>query len=186
MNITVNIDGEQKVIARLNKIDEKMRPELKKALNRIGIVLTNHIRGKLSGGVLKVRTNRLRGSINYKIFDSIKELFVSAGTNIAYGRIHEYGGTIEGSPWLTIPLPAAQTASGVLRARARDWVDTFFRTSSNGNLILFQKRGKEAVPLFVLKHSVTIPKRPYMKPTLAEKRQTILSELQSALKRVIG
>ena len=75
---------------------------------------------------------------------------------------HETGGTIrpKSSRFLTIPLPAALNANGTpIHRRARDWDNTFVNTSRRGNLIIFQKRGQDIVPLYLLKPSVSIRPR---------------------------
>ena len=57
--------------------------------------------------------------------------------------------------------------------------------SKAGNLILFQNQGKGIVPLFVLKQSVHIPKRPYMAPALREKSKWIIGQLKKSLSEAI-
>ena len=91
------------------------------------------------------------------------------GSNLAYARIHELGGTIRPrrAKYLTIPLPATLTAqSGASRGRARDFRDTFIKRSKAGNLIIFRENGGSITPLFVLKKSVSIPARPYLRPAM--------------------
>ena len=63
--------------------------------------------------------------------------------------------------FLTIPLPAAMTAGGVLKKSAREWDNTFIRKSKKGNLIIFQTVGKgKIMPLFLLRKSIKMePKR---------------------------
>lgn len=78
-----------------------------------------------------------------------------------YAAIHEAGGTIvpRESSWLTIPLRAAKTASGVARGPAKSFSDTFFVEKEPGKLLLMQRQDDEVVPLFVLVKSVTIKPR---------------------------
>lgn len=81
---------------------------------------------------------------------------------IYYLKAHEFGATIRArrSQYLTIPLPAALDSAGVpLKRSARDWTNTFIKRSRKGNLLIFQKRGDQIVPLYVLKKEVTIRKR---------------------------
>lgn len=83
--------------------------------------------------------------------------------------VHEFGATIrpKRAKFLTIPLPAALDSRGVpLKTKARDWPDTFVRKSRQGNLIIFQKRGRGIVPLYVLKREVKIPPRLGLQATL--------------------
>jgi phage gpG-like protein len=133
----------------------------------------------LSGQVLKVRTGALRRSIGYITkdtrdgFQGLVGSGVRYGNRLPYATIHETGGVItpKKGKYLAIPLPAALTKSGSqLRGGAfgaRDFKDTFFMRSKKGNLLIMQKKGKHsAVPLFVLKKSVTIPARRYMSKTV--------------------
>lgn len=52
---------------------------------------------------LNVQTGNLRSRINSEVRDSGDVLDLSVGTNVIYGRIHEYGGTIlpKKGPYLT-------------------------------------------------------------------------------------
>lgn len=76
--------------------------------------------------------------------------------------VHERGATVvpRKSKYLTIPLAAALDSRGVpLRPSAKDWSNTFVFKSKKGNLLIGMRKGKELVPLYVLKRSVTIPPR---------------------------
>lgn len=44
-------------------------------------------------GILTTRTGRLRDSIGWRIDCKGKDIIGRVGTNVIYGRIHEYGGT---------------------------------------------------------------------------------------------
>lgn len=80
-----------------------------------------------------------------------------------YLNIHEDGGTIRPrkSKYLTVPLKAALDSRGVpIKKSAREWDNTFVSRTKNGNLIIFQKKGRrEVVPLYVLKKEVYIRPR---------------------------
>jgi len=117
---------------------------------------------------LNVRSGRLRSSITKKVISKGTRHRGIIGSNVVYARIHEEGGVIKpvSAKYLTIPLQAAKTRAGVVRGRARDFQDTFFRHSKSKNLILFQKKGDEIIPLFLLVKRVEIPARPYLKPAL--------------------
>jgi len=129
----------------------------------------------LSGQVLKTRTGRLRSSFNSlvgRIGNDVVGVVgsgVRSGARVSYADIHETGGVIrpKRAKWLTIPLRDALTKSGSqLRGgalRARDFKNTFFMRTKNGNLLLMQRKTKKKnIALFVLKKSVTIPARHYM------------------------
>jgi phage gpG-like protein len=157
------------------------------------ILIANKVKSSFSGGSMpNVRSGRLRASISYNYSQSgmgegkvdgiaAKEgvkgignpgsqwpiLTGVVGSNVVYARVQELGGTIsKKDKMLTIPLDAAKTASGVSRGGARSFSDTFVKRSKAGNLIIFQSKGKDIVPLFVLKDKVVIPARPYLRPAL--------------------
>lgn len=155
------------------------------AMRRSVIVLADYIaEKKLSGQKLDVRTGNLRRSFQEnkarKVQQRGEAITGTVGTNIEYARIHEYGGTIKpkSKQWLTIPIGEALTPAGVPRGTAREFKNTFFAWSRNGNLILFGKSpvggSKKIVPLFVLKKMVRIPRKAYMKPSLEEKKDDIV------------
>ena len=87
---------------------QRVMPEkLKVALTRAAVeiiaeVQESHLSGpKMRRGVggttratLAVRTGRLRKSIHHRITVSANKTTAQIGTNLVYGRIHEYGGTI--------------------------------------------------------------------------------------------
>lgn len=97
-----------------------------------------------------------------KFTDSGGEIVGRIGSPLIYASTQEFGATItpKVAQYLTVPLPAALDARGImLLPRARDYPRTFVQRSRKGNLLIFQKRGKGIVPLFVLKKSVRIPPR---------------------------
>jgi phage gpG-like protein len=123
----------------------------------------------------------------------------SAGSASPYGGIHERGGTIRprpGNRYLVIPVNIAakrameRTSGGVRSLKTR-----VFR-SKKGNLIMIGDRkvrytNKQAnikindQPVFVLKESVTMPKRPWAAPGLqtAIKNGRVDSAIKQAVKR---
>ena len=82
--------------------------------------------------------------------------------------VHEDGAVIrKKGKMLAIPLPDALDSRGrPLKRGPRAWRDTFVARSKKGNLLIFQKRGREIVPLYVLKDQVKIPRRLGMGVTL--------------------
>lgn len=104
-----------------------------------------------------------------------------------YMTMHEHGGWIRArnARYLTIPLPAALNANGTpKRRRARDWQNTFVKRSRNGNLIIFQTRGRELVPLYVLKKKVRIPMRLGLRKELSKQRPTMRRALMERIREL--
>ena len=79
-----------------------------------------------------------------------------------YLAIQEKGGTLRASSteYLAIPLRAALSSSGVpLKPSPRDWGSTFVQRSRQGNLLIFLRRGRQIIPLYLLRKEVHIPAR---------------------------
>lgn len=148
---------------------QRVSGELKKALQRVAeelakthsapwngrLVNPSDKLQKRSGGGLKSILDSIR--VSGGTFDNL-EASISTGTM----TIHETGGVISArsGKYLTIPLPEACDSRGVpLKRSAREWQNTFVARSRAGNLIIFQRRGAQVVPLYVLKPSVKIRPR---------------------------
>lgn len=189
MNFRVETYGVAEFIDTLKRSRENIATANAKSAFVVGGLMTRHIRENYRGRpettatATKGRTNILArsyisevkrdgGTVNLDV--GVMRSSPNADKALKYAAVHEFGGTITGRPWLTIPLKAALTARGVARGTARSFANTFFDRSAAGNIILFQKRGHDRVPLFVLKHRVTIRARPALKPA-AEYGAPILS-----------
>lgn len=92
-------------------------------------------------------TGRLRSSINWQVSGQGDSRELRVGTNVIYGRIHEYGGTI-------VPK------------RAR--------------LLSFVIGGKR-----IFAKQVTIPRRPYLQPSVDEETPIFARALQTTLRDVV-
>jgi phage gpG-like protein len=182
--IEVKIDKTdvERVINKLASIPSNRRDAIGfKMFTDATLYLERQLKSNISGKILHVRSGRLRNSIGSIVKDTDKQLEgvvgsgVRQGERVPYADIHETGGVVTPKRvhWLTIPLRDALKPSGVPRGRARDFENTFFAYSKAGNLILFQRKGKGAVALFLLKKSVTIPARRYMSITAEEARDKI-------------
>ncbi len=130
---------------------------------------------RLTGQVLRSRTGRLRASVSATVEDreGAPALVARAGGTdgrgeVGYASIQEHGGVVvpRTAKMLRIPLGPALTAAGVdrfptpLRQSAPGMF--YLRRSKAGNLLLFHR--ETGIPWYVLKHSVTIPPRPYLRP----------------------
>lgn len=174
MELKIKVTGQEKLEKKLNILPgvthRKLASELKKTLSgAVGYVIRNHLTGGTTRTRLGVRTGNLRRSIQYRVNENA--LSGEFGSyNTTYAMIHEKGGTLTAKrgQFLAIPIsPEAKTKAGVFKS-PRTFKNTFVKESRNGNKIIFQKKGKNIIPLFVLKRSVKIPARPFIKPT-AEK-----------------
>ncbi|WP_113155973.1 hypothetical protein [Nitratireductor sp. OM-1] len=125
---------------------------------------TTNTLSRRSGGMLESIVNSV--DVRGQTFTTIEG--VIGGSFIA--GVQEFGATIKpkSAKYLTVPLPAALNSDGTpIKKSAREWPNTFVARSKAGNLIIFQRRGAQIIPLYVLKTSVTIPPRLGMQATLS-------------------
>lgn len=148
-----------------------------------------------SGGLLKVRTGRLWQSIQGYADPQTLVGVVGSGARIKaqrvkYASIHATGGIIKAKPgkYLAIPLPSIlQGSRGMIKGnemRPRDFKDTFFYRSRQGNLLLAQRTGSGMRNLFVMKRQVRIPKRDYITATANIMQSKYFSIFQNSLEKV--
>ena len=130
-----------------------------------------HIRRKkLQGQELNTRSGDLRRSIRARVTKRGHKFIGSVGSNLDYAAIHEFGKVVTPtqSQWLTIPLDAAKTGSGVSRGGARSFSNTFFHMTKDKRLFIMQTQGKGFVPLFRLVKSVRIEETHYVSDSIKE------------------
>ncbi|MDR3739019.1 MAG: hypothetical protein P4L40_08355 [Terracidiphilus sp.] len=130
---------------------------------------------------------RRTGTAVNSILHSVKVEGTSWGSlkgsigGVSYLAIHETGGVMTAKQrMLTIPLPAAMQ-SGRAPPFARQWKNTFVAKSKAGNLLIFQRRGNEIVPLYILVDSVRIPPRLGMEQTLKQEIPYFLDKATDAV-----
>lgn len=149
--------------------------ELREFLDSVAEALANRHAGAWPGATTPKTLSRRSGSMINSILSSVKvdgQTFDTIRGTIGgsmVARVQEFGATItpKKAKFLTIPLKAALNSNGTpIKKSAREWSNTFVAMSKAGNLIIFQRRGAQVVPLYVLKTSVTIPPRLGMKTTL--------------------
>lgn len=102
---------------------------------------------------------------------------VSAGTNLVYAPPHEFGGVIrpKNGKYLAIPI-------GSYRGSPRSHTDLQLRKSRSGNLLLVDASG---TPQYVLKESVQIPARPFMRPAHDDNQAEVQSTIGEAIRQQI-
>lgn len=130
------------------------------ALNSIGRVVVSAARSSAysHGGEF---WRDIGDSVSY----SVEGDSVIVGASHKAARHKQFGGEIRArrALFLTIPLAAGKAAGGTA-ASAESSYSLFTRVSRRGNLILFgslRSSGRGAVPLFVLKKSVTQKATPW-------------------------
>jgi hypothetical protein len=128
---------------------------------------------KLAGEVLNQRSGKLAGSVRVTettLSGATISGGVQAGGGVAwYGKLHEYGGTFE-------------RKAGSVRLRL-DVKGELMRQLKNGNLAVFAKKSHTRVKeVATAAGTITFPVRSFMRSTLEEERENIITQLQDAAK----
>ena len=90
--ITIHILGTEHVVSNLLAMTPKLRTTLKQAMQLNLVTLLRLVKEDyLSGRALHVRTGRLRRSVHSDLQEGPSGLVGLVGTNVNYGKFHEYG-----------------------------------------------------------------------------------------------
>ena len=154
-----------------DQLASRLKKETYTALNRIGVEfgtkMSARFRGTRSGckntsSRLVSRTGALERSIAYKVNGPELKVY-AGGYGIPYARIQEFGGTITGRPWLTVPLPANYTSACNVRYPSARQLQitgaTFVRKKGRRLIIYLKKTDGNVEALWELRRQVKIPKR---------------------------
>lgn len=125
-----------------------------------------------------IRTRTLSRSLHEEVVEQSKDqAAVEIGTNLEYAAIHEFGGTIKpkSAKYLAIPV-------GSYTGSPRKYGDLRVRKTASGNLVLVDAGNKVQ---YVLKSSVEIPARPYLRPALDEHGDEAQKEMGETFKELV-
>lgn len=125
-----------------------------------------------------IRTRTLSRSLHTEVsMESSSRAVAETGTNIEHAAIHEFGGTIKpkSSKYLAIPV-------GTYKDSPRNHPGLKLRKTGGGNLVLVTKAG---VVQYVLKSSVEIPARPYLRPAFDEHQAEAIEDTGKAFKKLV-
>lgn len=195
IELSINQSDLKELKKRLDSLNIRQRDSLLlRAFRQAATVVETKLKSNVTGSILKRRSGHLAQSIESSIYQDSGGVItarigsgVRSGFRMPYTEIHETGGTITPKrvKYLTVPLAAALTSSGVPRkASVREWPNTFVGRSKGGALIIFQKAGKgRMIPLYVLKRSINVPARRYMSRTLDSTKNYFLMAVRGAIER---
>lgn len=142
-----------------------------------GLVILNATRDNVKKqGLILTRT--LSRSLHEEVTMEGNSVAVDAiGTDLEYGAIHEFGGTIrpKTAKYLAIPV-------GDYMGSPSKHPDLKLRKTRNGNLVLVSPSGQVQ---YVLKASVEIPARPYLRPAIDEHGGEAVQEMGTAFAKLV-
>ena len=186
--------------AFLSKAASRLGPEIRDALDKDGLLWAKEVTGHFSGPArmlgrprgddrLGVVTGQTRKSFGHRVTGAtLADLRLVKFTTSPIAVTNEFGATIRPvhSRYLTIPMPAALTASGVPReTSARNWPDTWVEETQGGHLMIFHEDPGEAgvaEPLYLLHPGpIQIPPRLNMRKAHADRGPTRRRQLARAV-----
>lgn len=149
------------------RIKPILRTELTRHLQKTVQLIASRNSTAWPGGTTETTISRRSGAAMQSLKEGIRVVDGVVGpTGYMYGvfylYVQEYGGTMRAkkAQYMTIPLPEALTSQGLPKKQnAREWNNTFVGQTRAGNLIIFQRRGRQIVPLYVLKKEVRVRPR---------------------------
>ena len=171
------------------EFEAKFIANVKKALLTSAIIVAREMKLQLSksaspsepGQPPGAATGTLRRSVQIDssgLSDTVNPK-VRVGPNTPYAKILEYGGVIRAKNVRALPVPIGAAGRAARRAAGASIrsLDLFLIRRKGRPPFLARKAGRGAIqPLFVLKPSVTIAARPYVRPTLKAVRRRIRSQ----------
>jgi phage gpG-like protein len=103
--LKATIVGTEAVVQRFTVMPDTLQERIRQAIERFTMRMSADVRqNRLSGQTLRVRTGRLRRSVHHEVTVEPGRVTGTVGTNVRYGRIHEFGGTVQ------IPAHARQVS----------------------------------------------------------------------------
>lgn len=144
--------GQRETIAKLDRLTKQGKATLRVSIQRLTLKLLAKVKEqKLTGQVLKVRTGKLRRSINQRVTVDTKGIYGIVGTNVEYGRMHELGGTYS------------------VKAHARMMK------------MAWGKKLRTPKVVQVREHKITYPKRSFLASALKDMEPNVRAEIRRAL-----
>jgi phage gpG-like protein len=167
MSFTLEVD-DTRVRAKFEKFPLVLQTALANHVERFVIFLQSYVRSqKLSGDPLHRRTGNLSASINYTpVKTTGHSVESSVGTNLAYGRVHELGGTFNIPAYMH---PGRKAGADIREAGIKVKNASSFRYA----------------PFLVRAHTATYPKRAFLAPSLQENKAVFEDEMNAAVKEAV-
>lgn len=173
------IIGSEKVTAHFKQIGPQAVPKLTARIQKVVISLqAKVIQNKLSGQVLRIRSNNLRSSIHQEVAVAGSTITGIVGTNVEYAAYHEYG------------LQGTVNVKEHLR-RTKSVKIAFAKGKNKGklNLLATRKSQKEKAATITVKahtRKVDYPEHSFLRSAMADMTDEIKMAVSEGMKETIG
>ena len=158
----------EKIKGELDLTPSRLQQVQLRAMQQAVMIVLRRAKLNLTGRFLKVQTGRLRSSLTGLVGLKSGEVVGMVGTNVWYGKLHEFGGTFQ--------------------VMGRDFRAQFAK-GRGGRLRFATKRDVKAGRVFQTSipvrraYAIHFPARPWLQTALAESRQDILRIFGGEIKR---
>lgn len=170
--------GKEELIRKFRSLGESVQGmSLARAAQAGSLPILNGARDNIKDKGL-IRTRTLSRSLHIEVsMEGATRAVAETGTNIEHAAIHEFGGTIrpKANKYLAIPV-------GTYKDSPRNHPQLKLRKTGNGNLVLVSPTGTVQ---YVLKPSVEIPARPYLRPAFDEHQAEAIEDTGKAFKQLV-
>lgn len=145
----------QAVIAHLQAMPDRIRQSLIRAVTASAIAVQAKTMSNLAGVVLQERTHHLHDSIHYEVDSDEHSVTATVGTNVAYARVHEFGGVID--------------------------IPTHYRKMT----MAFGRPVATPRDILVSAHKANYPERSFLRTALADQAEAIRERIESAVQQAV-
>ena len=179
IEIKGTVEGAEKVILRLNLFEQGMRERLRKVLNLAAAAVAIQAKTKyLDGDPLKRKTGTLRRSVQQgRVHEEKYEMSVKIGTNVVYGKPHEYGLKVfqHVRAHMRMTKGSMKSARRILRARKAEFGMKAFHGEQK------QLARTLGISVRAFDRTIQFKERPFMRPALRDKRAEFIAMVKAAI-----
>ena len=172
--------GVEKVVTHLETQRADVQRVLRSEVRKLAIMLAGYVKtNKLTGEVLHVQTGRLRRSITFTVQDDGGLVSGLVGTNVEYGRAHEFG--VDMHKRVTVREYLRRTKASLKAAKRIGWRGKNRIAVSRSAML-----GAALVHSFTRDQHIKLPERSFLRSALAELapgiREDLIAAVRGALK----
>lgn len=172
------IEGLEELLRDFVRLGEAARGE---GLRAAGMAMALPVEGSAKGKAPK-RTRNLSRSIHWEVLEADEvHVLVGVGTDVEYGGVQEFGGTVTPKEKQFLAVPLTEEARRFENARSFGGLKVRMARGGQGGALV----DAQGTAHYALVRSVTIPAHPYLRPALDENRETVKKEAAEVLRMKI-